>query len=615
VCYAFQAFLENNIREKKAGNVAVSKPTGGGTSMRMVKRAALLVAAFLAIALFSPIAEARDVDDLLRSMTLEEKIGQLLFPAFRTEKGRGVTAITPQVSQALRQYQVGGVILFRENLVTADQTSRLISELKSLTGSKLPLFIGIDQEGGRVTRLPYGTIMPGNMALGATGNPENAFLAARAIGEELAELGFNLNFAPVLDINSSPDNPVIGVRSFGEDPDLVAAMGKAFIRGLDAAGIAMAVKHFPGHGDTSVDSHLGLPVLLYSSKQLERREWKPFQLALSESPDMVMTAHIALPAIEPATVRSARDGSSVFLPATLSQSILTGLLRQRLGYNGIIITDALDMKSISEHFGAGEAAVRAIQAGADILLMPDLEKSYTALVAAVQQAELSEARIDQSVRRILAVKEKRGLFSGVKPTVQPETKKQRAALEARLAGKAVTLLKNDANLLPFVLRPNRRVLLLASKTEQLIAIRQETERIFQTAGLSAESVAVLEYQGAVSPAHQAALTAADQIILVTESADAAGRDPARSPVAATAAALAGLAAQAGKPLVVMAVRNPYDIVYLQAAPAFLAVYAPVVSNMAAGLRVIFGLAEPQGKLPVTIPGKDGKILYPRGFGL
>jgi beta-N-acetylhexosaminidase len=580
-----------------------------------VKRIALLFAVFLTIAVSSPVAEARDVDGLLRSMTLEEKIGQMLFPAFRTEEGRAVTEITLQVSQALRQYHVGGVILFRENLVTADQTIRLIGDLQTVAGIELPLFIGIDQEGGRVTRLPYGTVMPGNMALGATGNPENAFLAAKAIGEELAELGFNLNFAPVLDINSNPDNPVIGLRSFGEDPDSVAAMGKAFIHGLHAAGIAAAVKHFPGHGDTSVDSHLGLPTLPYSVKQLEDRELKPFQLALSESPDMIMTAHIALPEIESATVRSAKDGTAVYLPATLSQPVLTGLLRQRLGYNGIIITDALNMKSITEHFGAGEAAVRAVQAGADILLMPDLEKSHAALVTAVQQSEIAEARIDQSVRRILAVKKKQGLFAGVKRKVQPEAKKQRAALEARLAGQAVTLLKNDAKVLPFALQPNRRVLLLAPKAEQLAAMRQEAERILQSAGLPAESIVALEYQGKVSAVHQTALAAADQIILVTESADAAGRDPVRSSIAATAASLASLAAKAGKPLVVMAIRNPYDIMYLQAAPAFLTVYAPVAPNIAAGLKVIFGLAEPQGKLPVTIPGRDGSVLYRRGFGM
>ena len=581
--------------------------------MRMIKVLTQLVAILLLTG-FPLSVEARDLNVLVNNMTLEEKIGQMLLPAFRMQEGRDITEITQAVSTALQRYRVGGVILFRENLVTPEQTRRLINDLQGAAQPGMPLFIGIDQEGGRVSRLPYGVVMPGNMALGATGSAENAFLAARAVGEELVELGFNLNFAPVLDINSNPDNPVIGVRSFGEDPDAVAVLGKAVVRGLHAAGIAAVVKHFPGHGDTSVDSHLGLPSLPHDLTRLEERELRPFRAALSESPDMVMTAHIALPAIEPELILSAKDGSFVHLPATLSPAVLTGLLRNRLGYEGVIITDALNMKAIVEHFGPAEAAVRAAQAGADILLMPDLEKSHSALLAAVKRGDISEARVDQSVRRILEIKEKHGLFSAKMSNYQPEAKKQRAALEARLAGQAVTLLKNNGRVLPFALEPWRKVLLLAPNAEQLSAMYQETEKLFQAAGLPA-NIQALEYQREVAESHQVAIETADMIVLATESADAAGRDPTRSPAAAVAAKIVGMATATNKPLVVIATRNPYDIAYVEAAPACIAVYAPVAPNIIAGIRVIFGYLDPQGRLPVTIPGKDGGVLYPRGFGL
>ncbi len=565
----------------------------------------------LALCLFSLPVEARDANQLLRSMTLEEKVAQLLFPSLTTGAGRPVAEMTGETAAALRRYPVGGVILSRGNLVTAGQTRKLIADLQA--ASRLPLFIGIDQEGGRVTRLPYGTVTPGNMALAATGDPESAYQAARLIGGELAGLGFNLNFAPVLDINSNPANPVIGVRSFGEDPELVAAMGQSFIRGLQAAGIAAAVKHFPGHGDTSVDSHLGLPSLPYDRQSLERRELKPFIDVLAAAPpDMIMTAHIALPLLDPETVRSVKDAAAVHLPATLSHPVLTGLLRNQLGYDGIIITDALNMRAVTEHFGAGEAAVRAIQAGADLLLMPDLEASYTALLAAVRRGDITEQRLDQSVRRILTLKIRRGIIDRI-PGSQTHTAEQKAELEARLAAQAVTLLKNDGPVLPFKLWPKRKLLLLAPQPDQAAAMRQAAERLFAAAGLSGQAVTAMAYQETVSPAHLAALAAADDIILAADSGAAAGRSV--SSVPSTAVILAGLAAETGKPFAVIALRNPYDISYLQAAPALLAVYAPVEPNIAAGIRAIYGQKPVQGKLPVTVVDQSGGTIYPRGYGL
>lgn len=571
-----------------------------------------LLTVVLILAVFYPVAEAADVEALLRTMTLEEKIGQMLFPAFRTQAGKGVTQLTPEVAKSITRYQVGGVILFRENLETPDQTARLISSLQA-TSAKIPLFIGVDQEGGRITRIPYGALMPGNMALAATGKVKNAYLAAKAIGEQIRQLGFNVNFAPVLDINSNPENPVIGVRSFGEDPNNVAAMGNEAIRGFHAAGIAVAVKHFPGHGDTSVDSHLGLPTQMSSRQQLASRELIPFVSALTMHPDMIMTAHIALPNIEPGKVVSAKDNTLIPLPATLSPILLTGVLRQQLRYNGVIITDALNMKAVAEHFGPAEAAVRVVQAGADILLMPELEKSHSALLAAVESGKIDISRIDQSVRRILMVKAKLGMFDSAKITQPLDNKPTASDLESSLAEQAVTLLKNEGRVLPFSARAGARVLLLAPQPDQLATMRQQTEDIFRASAVSAQ-ITALEYQGKIGDVHLSAIENSDQIILAIDSVGAISRDPAPSAIAAAAVSLASLAGKAGKPIAVMAVRNPYDLMYFAESPVYLAVYAPIQPNIAAGVRVIFGI-QPDGKLPVTITGKDGAVLHPRGFGL
>ncbi|MDU4962473.1 MAG: beta-N-acetylhexosaminidase [Sporomusaceae bacterium] len=573
----------------------------------MTKLRRIILAALLLLSAFSATGEARDIEALLQTMPLEQKIGQMLLPAL-PGAGGGTVKMTPQTAEFLRRYHVGGIILFRENLVDAEQTRQLISELQA--AAPLPLFIAVDQEGGRVSRLPDGTIMPGNMALGAGGDPELAFLAAKAIGEELAELGFNLNLAPVLDINSNPDNPVIGIRSFGEDPRLVADLGKAFLRGLHTAGIAAAVKHFPGHGDVSQDSHHTLPFLPYRLTELTKRELLPFREALREQPDMVMTAHIALPALE---TQVQAGGSGAPVPATLSAAVLNGVLRREMGYDGVIITDALNMKAVAAHFSPAEIAVKAVAAGADILLMPQPAQAHAALTAAVRQGILSEQRIDQSLRRILAVKAKRGLLRNGElfPTLHPDAKKQRDALAAHLAGRAVTLLRNQRGILPFSLRPDRRLLLLAPAPEQAELLRREAAALYRVHGLDDSLITAWHYrQGGV----EAAVETADLIVLATESANATDRDPAKSPAAAAAVRLSVLAKQLGKPVAVMMLRNPYDAAYLPSAPALLAVYAPLSPNMAAGLRVIFGLAQPQGRLPVTIPGPGG-VLYPAGFGL
>jgi beta-N-acetylhexosaminidase len=578
--------------------------------------------------------ESGALEQLVAGLTLEEKVGQMLMPDFRTWNGEDVVACNDEISRLIREYHVGGVILFRENVTGTEQTVQLVDQLQKAAGA-IPLFIAIDQEGGRVVRLQTGTVMPGNMALGAARSPENTYKLAKAIGKELNVLGINVNFAPVLDVNNNPDNPVIGIRSFGSDPQLVAEMGTAYIKGLHDAGVAVAAKHFPGHGDTSVDSHLGLPSIPHDLERLEAVELVPFREAVKQGVDMIMTAHVTFPAIDSTQAVSRLDGTPVFLPATLSEKVLTELVRNKLGFNGVIVTDSLKMKAIEDHFGPGEAVVRAVKAGADIVLMPgDLEESMQALLGEIRAGRISEARVDASVKRILGLKLKMGLLSeqgpaSGEPGAGPEARLKAAqalvgcaehlALEREAAEKAVTLLKNDGMILPFRLKDGDRVVLFAPWSDRLELMEEALGRIVQDAKIKDVKVDGFVYENlaALNEQQKKALFAADYIVLGSYSYDLESRVPGRYWLPDFALDTLAQAEEAGKPVAVLAIRNPYDIAYMPGAKAFLAVYGAAEGpNIPAGIRTIFGIVKPAGKLPVSIPDAGGgKNLYECGYGL
>ena len=317
----------------------------------------------------------------LAGMSLEEKVGQLF-----------IIAADENFENLIRTYHVGGVILFSRHTRSLSDTMQLIEQVRQ--AAPLSPFIAVDQEGGRVSRLSFATTIPtarsvGNHSAGALQQ------MGMLVGRELQALGFNLNFAPVLDVDTCKENPVIGNRSFGDDPYVVAQLGSAYIRGLHNSGILSAAKHFPGHGDTSSDSHFVLPIVNQSRDRLETVEMLPFRVALRSDVDMIMAAHVHYPALDP----------TPNLPASLSQSILTGILRQEMGFRGIIITDAMNMRAITNLMDSGQAAQSAFQAGADIILMPqDLPVAYHALLSSVKTGEISITRVDESVRRILSLK-------------------------------------------------------------------------------------------------------------------------------------------------------------------------------------------------------------------
>ncbi|MFI0367258.1 glycoside hydrolase family 3 protein [Actinomadura sp. 1N219] len=479
-------------------------------------------------------------------MSLEEKVGQLFVTRF-TSRADALAKI--------RKYRVGGLIYFPGNFGAPAKTAAQSNALQK--ASKIPLLLGVDEEQGIVSRTPFITAFPGNMALGATGSPADAGAAARVTGTELRAVGINLDYAPDADVNVNPRNPVIGLRSFGAEPGLVSKLTAGAVDGYQAAGVAAAAKHFPGHGDTATDSHTGLPVIKHSRPMWERLDAPPFRAAIGAGVDMVMTAHIVVPKL---------DGSGD--PSTLSRNVLVRLLRGTLGYKGVITTDSLEMAGVRDKYGDAAVPVRAIEAGADQLLMPpSLPRAYRAVLAAVRSGKIPETRLDGSVTRILKLKQRRGLFQDTaadpaKAAAVIGTSAHKA-IARQVAEHAVTLVRNDRNVLP-----------LKGKKVAVTGPAAGTLR----AALRRNGVTV------TSPG------SADVTVLTTLNAGGA-----------TAAKVRALGS---KPVVVAALGRPYDLDSAKGAAAALATYSSSAVSVNALGRVLSGAVKPTGRLPVPAAGKQ-----------
>jgi beta-N-acetylhexosaminidase len=541
-------------------------------------------------------------------MTMEEKVGQMLMPDFRNWKGQNVTVMNEEISKLVKDYHLGGVILFRENTVSTEQTVKLVDAYQQ-AADKFGLLISIDQEGGIVTRLQMGTDFPGNMALGAARSGELAEKVGKAIGEELHALGINMNFAPVLDVNNNPDNPVIGVRSFGENPELVGDLGKAYIRGLQETGTAATAKHFPGHGDTNVDSHIGLPSVPHDLDRLKEVELYPFQQAMDAGIDAIMTAHVTFPKVDDTKAISKLNGSEIAVPATLSHKVLTSLMRDDMGYEGVIVTDAMNMKAISDHFGPVDAAVRAVQAGADILLMPvGIQQVAEGLYAAVNSGEITKERIEQSAERVLTLKLNRGILKGeTEPTITEKLSKaaevvgspEHKSIEKEAAAKSITLVKNNS-VLPLQPAASARIVVVGSNAELLAAEAKKHHG----------NVEYITASAPLSAAQLDSVKKADAIILGTSTSNVSGRSPNSNLMK-----LANQLVDTDVPMIAVGIRNPYDIMAYPDADAYLAQYGFRPVSFEASVETIFGKNRPAGKLPVTIYSQDGSILFGYGHGL
>ncbi|KDQ67401.1 glycoside hydrolase family 3 protein [Streptomyces halstedii] len=561
---------------------------------------------------------------LIARMSLEEKVGQLF-----VMRVYGHSATAPDqadidanldeigvrtAAELIARYHVGGIIYFTWAHNTRDphqiaDLSNGIQRAALAQPTPLPLLISTDQEHGIVCRVGEpATLMPGAMALGAGGSRSDARTAARIAGAELAALGINQNYAPDADVNVNPANPVIGVRSFGSDPQSVAGLVAAQVKGYQSAQVASTAKHFPGHGDTSTDSHTGLPSIQHTREQWAELDAPPFRAAVAAGIDSIMTAHIVVPALDPS-----ED------PATLSRPILTGILREELGYDGVVVTDSLGMEGVRTKYGDERVPVLALQAGVDQLLNPpDLSVAWNAVLAAVKSGEISEARIEESILRILRLKSKLGLFRdpyvtrrGVDRTVGV---KEHLATADRIAERTTTLLAHTGALLPLSRRTHRNVLVVgadpASPSGTTGPPTTTLAAAFEELGFRATA---LPTGTAPSPATiEAAVTAAagkDAVVVGTYGVTATSSQ--RTLVAALAAT--------GVPVICLAIRNPYDIAHLTGTgyAASLATYSWTDVELRAAVRVIAGRARPKGRLPVPVRRADApeQTLYPVGFGL
>ncbi|WP_449354706.1 beta-N-acetylhexosaminidase [Virgibacillus natechei] len=338
-------------------------------------------------------------------MNLDEKIGQMIF------SGVDGTKMTTEIKNTIQKYHVGGIILYGNNINSQTQTVNFLNGMKAANADNpYPLLLGVDEEGGRVTRMPDGVkSLPSSRSIGELNDKDVSFKVGTILGEQMKALGFNMDFAPVLDVNSNPDNPVIGDRSFGDNLDIVTRLGIQTMKGIQSEGIISVIKHFPGHGDTSKDSHLQLPKVDKSYKELSKLELIPFKRAISEGADVSMVAHILLPKID------AND------PASMSKEVITGTLREDFNFDGVVMTDDLTMEAITDHYHVAQAAVQAVKAGADSLLVghnPDLIATvFDKLKAAVENGEISEERINESVKRITHLKEKYQLSDEKTPSL------------------------------------------------------------------------------------------------------------------------------------------------------------------------------------------------------
>lgn len=363
-------------------------------------------------------------------MDLQEKIGQMLMT------GLPSTEVTQEFVQLVEKYKISNVILFDRNIESSGQLRRLCSEIQEVVQRNTghPALIAIDQEGGSVVRMPWDAVnMPGAMALAATGDLRSAYDAGRFTGEELRWLGVNFNLAPVADVNSNPDNPVIGNRAFGDTPETVTRWMLETMRGLRDGGVLCAVKHFPGHGDTSVDSHVGLPTVEKSLEELEQVELRPFAAAIAAGTDAVMTTHILFPRLEPEK-----------LPGTMSRAVLTGLLRKKMGFGGMIITDCLEMGAICQKYGTVEGACMAARAGADMLCISHTQdlaaEAAERIFAAVQSGEIPAERIDEAVEHVLACKRRAAEYAERAVAVDLEAGR---VLAERLVRESLTLVRGE----------------------------------------------------------------------------------------------------------------------------------------------------------------------------
>jgi beta-N-acetylhexosaminidase len=530
------------------------------------------------------------------SMALKEQIGQLLIVGFWG------TTPSPEIIDLIRNHHIGGIILFSRNVQDAQQVLELTHSLQMIAktaGHPAPLLIAIDQENGIVQRLGQGTtLFPGNMALGAIGSEQVVYNVAQATGRELKALGIDMNLAPVVDVNNNPANPVIGVRSFGEDPHEVARLAAAAVKGYRAAGVISDLKHFPGHGDTSVDSHLALPTISSTLEHLEAIELVPFKSGIEAGADSVMIAHISFPAL---THQEA-------LPATVSPAIVRGLLREKLGFAGVIISDCMEMNAVAETIGTERAAVMALQAGVDLVLVSHTYArqlgSIEAIQLALQAGDLPPEVVQRAAERVLRLKDR--FLSWDSLPVAPVPVWVGGPSHRHLRNQAyemsTTLVRNDDALLPLRLDRAENVLVISPRGEAYTRVedrRYPHEFLARSIRRHHDRVSVMFTSPSLAAVER------EQILRAAGTSDLIIMATLNAHLDQQQAELMRDLLQTGRRVIGIAVGNPYDLLVFPQLRSYLVTYEYTKPALAAAVRVLFGEIQPNGHLPVSLPG-----LYP-----
>ena len=518
----------------------------------------------------------QSLDDFIAKMSLEEQVGQLLFVGF------GGTVMDETVAAFFKEKKPGGAAFFSRNIKKLPQTLQLIRDVQELAPAGIPMFISVDQEGANVVRLQrHATVIPSNMAIGATGSEDLALRAGKALGKDLSLMGFNMNLAPVLDVATNPKNPVIGIRAFSGRAEDVARLGAAYVAGLQSEGVSAVAKHFPGHGDTASDSHFETPVLAHDRTRLDAVELLPFKRVVDEGIDALMTAHIVLPKL----------AEKSDLPATISKNLLTKIVRNEWQYDGLVITDGLEMHGIVSRYGSGEAAVRAVNAGADmVLILWTVQKKnevHQALLRAVRSGRITKARLHQSLRRILRVKQRRGILNQkLKPVAQTlaELKQgQHRQVVSEIADQAITVVKTPKKNLP--LRSDKKY--VVASTEPAF-MRQLNKKLPNSKSIRLRLGATKKRKNTLAKQVVAAAADSDEVILGLLNADYAGL------------AQKIRKAYPQKNITVVSFGSPFLSSYLTKDVTFVCAFGFRRASEVAAAEVLLGLREAKGNLPVDL---------------
>ena len=545
-----------------------------------------------------PVVGPVNVDSLLSRMTVREKIGQLFLTFSSGFFINEESPVYQELAEKITRYHVGGLIF---NSGTVYGQAMLTNKLQEL--SRLPLWITQDMEYGAAMRVRRATRLPPAMGIAATGNPDYSYWAGKITAHEARALGVNQIFAPVLDVNNNPDNPVINVRAFSGDPQIVSRFGNAFITGVESEGVVATAKHFPGHGDTDIDSHLSLPVIQYNYERLDTLELIPFRSAIKNGVSSIMSAHISFPEI------SNNPGK----PGTLDESILNTILIDSLQFNGMVVTDGLEMKGITDHFSPGEVVLEALHAGADLMLLsPDELTAITEVEMALEKGEISEERIDRSVRKLLQWKKDHGLFTERKIDLTALSgeisKRQHSIIADEIARKSVTLVKNENDILPIQAKRFPRILVVSiaddesGRTGSYFGDKVKDYhpdvkfRVFDKRSSNEEKNEIMD------EARDADLIILGSFIYVRSS----------QPIQLSGSQLDFVKqlTRLNKPSVLVAFGNPYVIKDLPDTEVHLLAWSSNSDQVRNTVPALFGASEISGKVPIRIPG-----MYQIGDGI